>query len=184
MGLEFIDNEVYSARLDCKEAAIEGKCLMSYANTARNIYHRYGFVAEHNADVAYQNGSTILKLKPRKQIAKATEILWPYGKEIQMPTTVEEEQFARIGGCDVVNEWPFHFTRFQVIENLTDFQVKCPQLYIRAQNLLENCMMDTQDVIICTLLNNEFTTSKLSRCRPVPDIINKKGNKVCYLQTL
>ena len=72
MGLPFDPTETYTAMLDCAKAAADGRCLMSYANTARNIYHRYGFTAAMNADIAYGLGSLVPRLKPTKNIAKET----------------------------------------------------------------------------------------------------------------
>jgi hypothetical protein len=176
MGLDYDEHETYVARLDCKQAAQDGVCLMSYANTARNVYHRYGFVAEHNADISYQNGSVLPRLKLRKQVQAMAEILWPYGREMQTPTTFDEEKFARIGGSNLSNAWPFVFTRSEVIDSLVKFSMKCPGVYLRAQTLLESCKRMDKD-IICHVNHIEFDASKLARCSSVPSQLERKTKK-------
>ena len=179
MGLSFNPEETYTAMLDCAQAAADGRCLMSYANTARSIYHRYGFIASMNADIAYGLGSLVPKLKATKNIAMNTEILWPYGRTIRMPSTFEEEKYARIGGNESINEGPYDFTREEVIDRLTNFAFKHTEAYITASNLVEGSIDDASGTIRFNHVNVDIKAEHFARCRPYPvkDNDDKKGGK-------
>ena len=86
-GLTIDRNENYIAELDCYQAAIDGKCLMSFANSGRNVYHPYGTHVVHNAEFRIKKGSTTPALYATRDIQPNTEILWPYGSNMKLPTT-------------------------------------------------------------------------------------------------
>ena len=178
MGMTFHDHVTYKAELDCLQAAKEGRCLMSYSNTSRNIYHRYGFTVQNNADIVYGHGTIVPRLKPTKQIPSDTEIMWAYGTSIRMPTTYNEEMFARIGGNQSINHWPYDFSREEVINSLKEFPLSSPESYTLAQELVESCATKSADTIICTYNGVQLIAKDFAKCRIVPDSrSNPKMNK-------
>ena len=171
------DLRTCTASLDCVIAAREGVCLMSYANTLRNTYHRYGWKLRHNAEMKLPLGATNPKLRPSKIIRSDEEILWPYSMALKMPTTVHEENVSKIGGIDRGYEWSFDFRRFDVIDNLTSFPIIKPLEYSEALELVGKCVNSNPTEVIAHFRDLGTTADKFAKCRMVPADRDKELKK-------
>jgi hypothetical protein len=174
-NLPINEYERYFGELDCYDEAMEGLCLMSYANTIRDVYHEYGFRVAANAIRPIQSGCTKPVLRASIDIEGDTEILWAYGQHVRMPKTVEEERFSRIGGNHEPNSWAYEFTMQSVIDYLTLFSVTNALEFEKASKIVNSA-------ISTKTLTDELTkhpTGKvgyliikaedIARCRIVPD---------------
>jgi len=173
-NLRFSEHENYIAELDNLQAATNGHCLLSFANSGRNVYHPHGSTVTHNAEFRIRKGSTTPALYASKDIPPGTEILWPYSSGIQLPTTVAEEQFSRIGGNFNDNIWCYSFSRNSIIESLTQFARLRNTEYLKATELVNNAIanIDSETIIATHSTGRNGTLNILnvtiSRCRIVP----------------
>jgi hypothetical protein len=180
MRLPFNENDAtYMTQLDCLDAASEGRCFMSYANTARHVYHRYGFKVMNNAELKLQNGSTTPHLKATRSILKNAEILWAYGNDLNLPTTYEEEKFSRINGNTQPNQWPFSFSRTEVIDSMTKFPTVLPEKYTSATKLIQENIeawnVGKKEDVLKRHEHIDLRVDCIARCRTVDQ--NRKDDK-------
>jgi len=182
-NLPVSEHENYIAELDNLQAATNGHCLLSFANSGRNVYHPHGCTVTHNAEFRIRKGSTTPALYATKDIPPGTEILWPYSSGIQLPTTAADEQFSRIGGNVYDNIWCYSFSRNSIIQSLTQFARLRNTEYLKATELVNNAVANIDsDTIIARHSTGKHGTLDIlnvtiSKCRLVPNERRTQNSK-------
>ena len=189
-GLPINAYDRYVGELDCYDTAKSGVCLMSYANTLRDVYHEYGFRVQANATRPNQSGCTRPVLRALSDIKEDSEILWAYGQHLRMPKTIEEEEFSKIGGGSSYNSWSFSFTRQEVIEYLTLFRSKFPINYNNALRTVNDAIKNDESNMEITKHSTgkisflSITSKDIGRCRTIADVGDKRKKSEYDVSTL
>jgi hypothetical protein len=138
------------------------------------VYHEYGFKVAVNAERPVVSGNIHPVLKAKVNIQGDQEILFSYGKSIVMPKTYEEEKFARIGGSEDPDMWPYPFTRRSVIEYLIAFRDNNRSKYEDALIFVQSAIKHPNQTAVLvkhhtsTFNTIDLTNADFARCDAVP----------------